>query len=193
MPSANHVEIRRARKDDIPFVLRMWSFILGDLVKGHPHFRPSFRATSGIAPHMMRLLDDEDTLVLVAVRGSRRVGFLNASVGRGHAAAREERIGLVENIYVEPGIRGSGSADALLGQAMRWLEGKNVRMVEAVCEANNNRAIGFFGKFGFDLLTLALVRPLRARVERRATDRRGSRRTPRQGKAKPARSASPRR
>ncbi len=193
MPSTNHVEIRRARKEDIPFVLRMWSFILGDLVKGHPHFRPSFRPTSGIASHMLRLLDDEDTLVLIATRGTRRVGFLNASVGRGHAAAQDQRIGLVENIYVEPGLRGSGAADSLLGQAMRWLEGRDVRMVEAVCEANNNRAIGFFGKFGFDLLTLALVRPLRARQERRASDRRGSRRTRRPDTAKPGRSASRRR
>lgn len=193
MPSANHLEIRKARKEDVPFVLRMWSFILGDLVKGHPHFRPSFRATSEIASHMVRLLDDPDTLVLVAMRGSRRVGFLNASVGRGHAAARDERIGLVENIYVEPALRGSGAADALLGQAMRWLEEKDVRMVEAVCEANNNRAIGFFGKFGFDLLTLALVRPLRAHPDRRATDRRGSHRTPRPGRARRARSASARR
>lgn len=179
MPTLNHVEIRKARKEDIPYLCRMWSFILGNLAKGHPHFRPSFRPTTGIASHMMRLIGDEDTLVLVAVRGGRRVGFLNASVGRGHAAAREERIGLVENIYVEPSLRGSGAADALLGQAMRWLEEKNVRMVEAVCEANNNRAIGFFGKFGFDLLTLSLIRPLRARSDRRATHRRGAHRKPR--------------
>lgn len=187
MAQRNELEVRRARKEDVPFVLRMWSFILGDLVKGHPHFRPSWRATTGIAPHMRRLLEDDETLVLVAVRRGRRVGFLNASVTRRPVGPKDERIGLVENIYIEPGLRGSGAADALLSHAMKWLEGKSVRMVEAVCEANNNRAIGFFGKFGFDLLTLALVRPLRARGGRRATDRRGSRRTPRRGTATPVR------
>lgn len=194
MPKPAPLEIRRARKDDVPFVLRMWSFILGDLVKGHPYFRPSWRATNGIGPHMRSLLDDEATLVLVALRGSRRVGFLNASIGHRPLGPKNDLIGLVENVYVEPSLRGLGISNALFSHALRWLESKKVGMVEAVCEANNNRAIGFFGKFGFDLLTLTLVRPLRRAEDRRATDpqagnahRRGSPRTARRGTARAAR------
>ncbi len=194
MPKTVPIEIRRARKEDVPFVLRMWSFILGDLVKGHPYFRPSWRATNGIGPHMRSLLDDDATLILVAARGTRRVGFLNASVGHRPFGPKADLIGLVENIYVDPGLRGHGVSKSLFNHALRWLEGKKVGMVEAVCEADNDRAIGFFGKFGFDLLTLTLVRPLRKAQDRRATDpqagfarRPGSPRRARRGTARAAR------
>jgi ribosomal protein S18 acetylase RimI-like enzyme len=61
----------------------------------------------------------------------------------------ERRQGHLVGVYVAPGHRGSGLAEALFGTALEWAWGRGVERVRLIVHPDNARALGFYRKAGF--------------------------------------------
>lgn len=166
MPKSAGVVIRKATHRDVEFILKRWQLIVGDLVSGHAHFRPSRYAPEIARARLLTQLDDEDARVFVAVLGGQRVGFINASVYDRSPLFSAEQIGLIENLYVEPGVRRANVGSALLRDVVAWFRRLQIRAIEAVTAGHNPDATAFFGSHGFDLLSITLLLDLESAEKR---------------------------
>lgn len=78
---------------------------------------------------------------LVALEGSKVVGYCIACVARGMAS--------LESIAVAPSARGKGAADALLRAVLRRLRRRGISRVALMVKVTNERARGFYERYGF--------------------------------------------
>jgi len=157
MAQQPRVTIRKANRTDMDFILRRWQIIVGDLVAGHAHFRPSRHAPDVARTRLLTQIDDPDARVFVALAGKRRAGFLNASVYQRSPLFSKEDIGLIENVYVDPEVRLLRVGSSLLAEALGWFRTRKIRAIEAVTAGHNPDATAFFGNHGFDLLSITLL------------------------------------
>jgi GNAT superfamily N-acetyltransferase len=88
-------------------------------------------------------------LALVARQGGRPAGFVLAVVHRDAPLWRYRVWVEVEALYVERPWRGSGLADAMLGQALAWAADRGLPVVQLYVTASNARALRFYERHGF--------------------------------------------
>ena len=75
------------------------------------------------------------------VRGFHRV---NRQKGRSHHVA------VLETLAIDPAMRGTGFAKAMIDEALHHMHGDGIRRVELMVEADNPRAFAFYRKLGFE-------------------------------------------
>lgn len=157
MAASPSTRIRRATLRDLDYIQQRWKLLVGDLMSNHVHFRLSRHAPELARQRLLTQLDDPDARILLAQRGTKRVGFLQASIlGRNPMFPKEE-VGLIENMFVEPGLRRARIGTDLLQHAVAWFRSRKVRAVEAVTSGTNPDATTFFGSHGFDILSVTLL------------------------------------
>ncbi len=157
MPRAHPIVVRKATQRDMDYIVERWRLIVGDLVAGHVHFRPSRHAPEIARARLLTQLERPDARVFVAMESRNRAGFLNASVYERSPLFNPEEIGLIENLFVEPGMRRHHVGSALLREAVSWFRSRKIRAIEAVTPGNNPGATAFFGSHGFDLMSVTLL------------------------------------
>jgi GNAT superfamily N-acetyltransferase len=89
-----------------------------------------------------------EELVLVALRGSRIVGFCSLLPSRDPAAPRE--IAEISSLYVEPREWRKGVGASLVGAALDHAAKHGFVAVTLWVLTSNARALRFYGKLGFD-------------------------------------------
>jgi ribosomal protein S18 acetylase RimI-like enzyme len=77
-----------------------------------------------------------------AVRGFYRVN---------RYAGRARHVAMLQTLAVDPQVKGSGSAAAMVNEAIDCLRAEGVSRVELQVEADNPRGIAFYRKLGFEL------------------------------------------
>lgn len=157
MARSNGIVVRKASPRDVDYIVKRWQLIVGELVAGHAHFRPSRHAPEIARARLLTQLDSREARVFVAEDGKQRAGFLNASLYERSALFSQEEIGLVENLFVEPGLRRHHVGSALLREAILWFRSRSIRAIEAVTPGHNPDATAFFGSHGFDLMSITLL------------------------------------
>ncbi|MEF8861712.1 MAG: GNAT family N-acetyltransferase [Haloarculaceae archaeon] len=105
-------------------------------------------------------LDDADARVWVAEREGAWVGYVRASVSTPAPVFARGPTLQVGELYVVPGARGAGVADALLDRAAEWGRTRDCERVGLSVNANNDRARSFYDRRGFEARRLKLDRPL---------------------------------
>lgn len=80
-------------------------------------------------------------LFLVALEGSKVVGYCIGCIGRGIAS--------VESIAVAPSVKGKGAAEVLLRSLLRRVQRRGIARVGLMVKITNLRAIAFYQKQGF--------------------------------------------
>ena len=121
--------------------------------------------------------------ILVAARGSERLGFLVGCVeeeehGSHHVRPGERRYGVVTDLYVEPGARSRGIAVALLEEAARHFAALGLARLRVRTLAANQAALRFYRALGYAPYELSLERELPNAEPRRAAPK-SARRAPR--------------
>ena len=119
--------IRRARPSDLPRILAIERAGFGEWAWDRNLFA-EYTRTCG-------------ELFLVALEGSKVVGYCIGRIDRGTAA--------VESIAVAPSVKGKGAADTLLRSLLRRLKRRGVPRVALMVKITNQRAIAFYQKQGF--------------------------------------------
>ncbi|HEY6125456.1 MAG TPA: GNAT family N-acetyltransferase [Steroidobacteraceae bacterium] len=130
---------RLARPDDLVSVHRI--YMHDDVV---PFLGQDPMPLDGFRPVFEGLLATNS--FFVAVRDDEVHGFYRVNRQKG----RSRHVAILETLAIAPSERGTGFAQAMIGEALECLRADGVRRVELTVEADNPRALAFYQKLGFE-------------------------------------------
>ncbi len=130
---------RLARPDDLVAVHRIYMHdevvpYLGQDPMPLDDFRPEFEGL--LATHSF----------FVAVRENEVRGFYRVNRQKG----RSRHVAILETLAIDPSERGTGFAQAMIGEALECMRAEGIRRIELMVEADNPRAFAFYQKLGFE-------------------------------------------
>jgi GNAT superfamily N-acetyltransferase len=102
-------------------------------------------------------LEDPDAHVLAGTIDDAVVGY---AVVRTEALRDGSTLGVVTDIYVEPGARAVGVGEVLVDAVLDWCRARGCRGVDALALPGNRETKNFFETFGFTARALVVHRPL---------------------------------
>jgi GNAT superfamily N-acetyltransferase len=155
----NGVVIRRAKRSDYSAICEL--FRQGDAhhARAQPGEYRVQRGPSRPRKYIDRLIDDRDTLVLLATKAERTVGIAVANVMRIAGGPRvRKKIGIVDSVVVDRSHRRKGVGSLLMNELEAWA--KKRRLVDLrlnVIDANRG-ALAFYAALGYEPLFRRLVK-----------------------------------
>ena len=143
-PLADGVEIRLARPEEADPLL--------PLMRAYCDFYEVNPADSGLLEMAHALIaDPEQGSLFVAAEDSELIGF--AALGWKWASTRGARIGVMEDLFVDPGARGKGVADALIAACAERCRERGAPVLEWVTAPDNERAQKVYDRQGAEAET----------------------------------------
>ena len=104
------------------------------------------------------LVEDPGALVLAGTIDGCIVGY---AVAITEELRTGDRLGIVTDVYVEPGAREVGLGEALLDQVIAWCEAADCVGIDALALPGNRQTKNFFESFGFTARAIVVHRRLR--------------------------------
>lgn len=156
------VTIRPATRADIPVIGRLGAL----LVRTHHDFDPERfiaatpRTEQGYGSFLASQLDEQDVIILVAEERGTVVGYTYASVEGYDYMSLRGPAGVLHDIVVEPGHRGSGIGRMLLDATLAKLRGRGVPLAVLETAEQNAAAQRLFGRAGFRRTMVEMTREL---------------------------------
>ncbi|MEP6872330.1 MAG: N-acetyltransferase family protein [Anaerolineaceae bacterium] len=140
--SALRLAIRRCRVEDLPAILRIYNDEIetGVSTWDEAPWTPEQRE-AWFAGH------DDSTPVLVAESGGEVVGFAYLTFMSAKSGWRFTR---EDTIYIDPGARGQGVGDQLLGALLEAARAIGVHLVVASITSSNTASLELHRKHGFE-------------------------------------------
>ncbi|MGH3087688.1 MAG: GNAT family N-acetyltransferase [Rubrobacteraceae bacterium] len=105
------------------------------------------------------LVSDEDCLCLLAESEEDVIGYLAGRMKPGDSL-RPVRLAVLESMYVREDHRSLGVGAKLADEFFRWAESKGAERASVTTYAENERAIRFYGNFGFQPRRVSLEKSL---------------------------------
>jgi ribosomal protein S18 acetylase RimI-like enzyme len=155
--------IRPATRDDLPALGRLGARLM------HVHhdfdrqrfLEPDAGAEEGYAWFLGTMLDDADSLVLVATEPDGAiVGYLYAAVEPRSWQMLLDRAGHLHDVLVDAGARSRGVATALIEHALAWMRDRGAPRVVLHTADQNERAQRLFHRLGFRRTMVEMTREL---------------------------------
>lgn len=138
-PLAEGVEVRPARAEEAEPLL--------PLMRAYCDFYEVDPPDSGLLEMADALIaDPEQGSLFVAARDDELIGF--AALGWKWASTRGARIGVMEDLFVDPGARGAGVADALIAACADRCRERGAPVLEWVTAPDNKRAQAVYARTG---------------------------------------------
>jgi GNAT superfamily N-acetyltransferase len=150
---------RSAAPGDIPVISELWVRALGELdgERGGALLAGSL-ARHDTAGWLEGALLDPQRLVVVGLIDEVAVGLASVVDDRQH----QTLVGRIELIYVEPGARQVGVAEAMVDVVLEWCRARGCVGVDAPALPGNRRGKAFFEDNGFLARLLVMHRPIAA-------------------------------
>jgi GNAT superfamily N-acetyltransferase len=150
---------RRADRHDLPRLAELCRAALAQLSAGRggallaeQHGRPE-----PVEQSLARTLEDPDAAAWVGTVDDQIVGYATA---RTETLAGGTELGLVEDLFVEPGARGVGVGEALMGALMAWFVDQGCVGVDTVALPGDRLSKNFFESSGFKARLIVMHRAL---------------------------------
>jgi ribosomal protein S18 acetylase RimI-like enzyme len=124
-----------------------------------------FRVGDGAArteDFIFKLIEDEDTALLVAETGEEVVGLVHVvtRAASDFSCVVPRRYANVESLAVRAGSRRQGIGSALMEEARRWAAGKGLAGIELTVWEFNTGALALYEELGYTTASRKLWRPV---------------------------------
>ena len=152
--------VRPATPADLPAVGRMGAQLLRDhhAFDTRRFMAPRPDAEDGYAWFLGSQLEEPDSVVLVAERDGRAVGYAYAAMEPHSWKELREPAGFIHDVFVDEDARGAGVATALVEACVAWLGHHGAPRVLLWTAAPNDRARRLFERLGFRHTMLEMTR-----------------------------------
>ena len=136
--SMDTLNIRKAMSGDLPDVYRLICELENELLN-YKNFTTIFN----------QHLDDPDCVYWVAEDGSKIIGFISLHIQQllHHCG----RVGEVQEFYIDNGYRGKGVGTALMNEAKKYAEAKEVKSFEVTSNKKRVENVKVYERLGFSL------------------------------------------
>lgn len=152
--------IRPATADDLPRLAELVAEAVGEQAEGRGGWvwsRREARARPAGATLAEALADPEQAVTAGTVEGV-VVGYC---VVRAERLRGGEVLGVVDDIYVEPGARAVGVGEALIDHVLAWCRERGCVGIDALALPGNRETKNFFETFGFTARAIVVHHSLR--------------------------------
>lgn len=142
------VLIRRIEDRDIFDVADLWY----QLSLHHEHFAKYYEVKSDsrelLIPHIKDLVL-RNCIFFVAEKNEKVIGFVSGYVVSRNPQMVVERVGKVDNIFVNVDCRSVGVGTRLLETLFEYFHSQGAKYIELSCDYANDRAFKLYKKLGF--------------------------------------------
>jgi ribosomal protein S18 acetylase RimI-like enzyme len=155
------IEIVKAEEKHMAEIGQLWwEFILF-----HQDIDPIYTSLEGAIPgfienHLRHFMESEDGLVLVAVDGTKVVGYSLSEVHRISPGLKREKYGYIDDMAVTASYRRKGIGEKLFAEITKWFQSKDIDRVELGTLAKNVVANSFWQKQGFTVYRYTLYKEI---------------------------------
>ena len=152
---------RPATPDDVERLAVLAEEALAEQAEGRGGRIWSQRESRAVPAHesLLAAIADPEQLVLTATIDDFPIGYAVTGLERLRTGAV---LGVVHDIYVEPGARAVGCGEALIDQVIDWCRGHGCIGIDALALPGNRDTKNFFETFGFTARALVVHRRLDA-------------------------------
>jgi ribosomal protein S18 acetylase RimI-like enzyme len=156
------IEIVRAEEKHMADIGKLWwEFILF-----HQDIDPIYTSLEGAIPgfienHLQRCMKSDDGLVLVAVDGTKVVGYSLSEVHRISPGLKREKYGYIDDMAVTASYRRKGIGEKMVAEIIKWFQAKDIKRVELGTTAKNMVANSFWQKQGFTVYRYTLYKEIK--------------------------------
>ncbi|HEX8581485.1 MAG TPA: GNAT family N-acetyltransferase [Acidimicrobiales bacterium] len=150
---------RPARAEDLDRVAQLAAEAIAELAveKGGVVWRRREARAEPVGPGLAAALDDPDHHVVAGCIGDAVMGY---GVVRAERLRDGDLLGVVTDLYVEPGARGIGLGEAVMDALIAWCEGRGCVGVDSVALPGMRATKNFFERFGLVARAIVVHRPL---------------------------------
>jgi ribosomal protein S18 acetylase RimI-like enzyme len=151
---------RPATGDDVARLAELVAGAVAEQADGRGGRIWSVRETRAVPAEasLAQLVADPGALVLAGTIDGTVVGYVVAVT---EELRTGERLGIVTDVYVDPGAREVGVGEAMLDQAVTWCEDAGCIGIDALALPGNRHTKNFFESFGFTARAIVVHRRLR--------------------------------
>ncbi len=142
------LEIRETRAGDHEALLDLWHELMAHHEALDPRFELAAGADQRFALYLETAKSRDDYRVRMATVDGRAAGFYVACVLPNSPVYRARWIGYINDLCVTRSLRRQGVGEALVRDAVRWLQGSGAESVELYVAHNNLVAQRFWRRVG---------------------------------------------
>lgn len=153
-PTHPEESARPATTDDLPALVALVGAAVAEKKeqKGGELWARRERREDPMGESLAAALDDDDTVVLVGLIDETVIGFGSARVERLRDGGL---LGVVDEVYVEPGARAIGVGEVLMNELIAWCRARGCFGVDSLALPGDRATKNFFESFG--LVARAIV------------------------------------
>jgi ribosomal protein S18 acetylase RimI-like enzyme len=153
------VEIRRATIKDVKEILPVWGQLADFHSELDPLFTPSQQWPREYGAYLRTLITRDDAIAVVARDGAEVVGYAVGRVTTLPPFFEHRYRGYIHDVFVTPAHRRHGIGRRLVDEILRWLQHRDVSLVELTVAVNND-AVPFWERLGFRVYMHQMKREL---------------------------------
>ena len=156
---------RPATEADVPRLAELVRAAIGELapLRGGAVWKAREARAEPLEADLARLIGTDDARVLVGTIDGVPVGY---AVARLERLGDGSTLGVVEDIYVEPGARQVGLGEAMMDDLVQWCRACGCFGMDSMALPGDRSTKNFFEESGFTARKLVMHRPLHAAVPR---------------------------
>ena len=139
-------------------VEKLWLSLAREMFEIERFVLPSKGNGDKWAEFVRESLDNGRDFLLVAKCGDRLVGFAYASFARVFPFEVAEFVGVVNDVYVVPKLRGRGIGKKLMGECLNRLKAGGVNTVRLTVLTDNIVAVKLYEKLGFRIYRYRMIK-----------------------------------
>ena len=155
------IEIVKAEEKHVADIGNLWwEFILF-----HQDIDPIYTTLEGAIPgfienHLRPFMISEDRLALVAVDGTKVVGYSLSEIHRISPGLKREKYGYIDDMAVNASYRRNGIGEKMVAEITKWFRANDIKRVELGALAKNMVANSFWQKQGFTVYRYTLYKKI---------------------------------
>lgn len=143
------MEVVKARKPNIPPILEIWKELMDFHVPFDSRYTLSDGAEESMGKNLERLIEAEDTLVIIAVENTKPLGFGIARIDKYPPVFVKQICGSIADLAVSSGHRRKGIGELMLKEMLDWFQSRRIDRVELRVASMNTVGYSFWRKHGF--------------------------------------------
>ena len=142
------LDVRVAKKADIPGIIIVWKEFMRMLRQTNPHYWKVKKGQFAFTKYLEDILTKNEELVTIAVKEKEVIGFSLAYIETLPEWFGSTQIGLIRYLAVSKGTRGQGVGDQIFTFVKDWFSSFGIKRIELYV-LNGLQASDFWNKKGF--------------------------------------------
>jgi ribosomal protein S18 acetylase RimI-like enzyme len=143
------MEIKIAEESHIPAIVELWK----EFADYHRDIEPIYTRTGNASrlfrEHIKKLMESEDSQVLIALDKGEGVAYSIAQISKRPALFDQTEFGFISDLGVRSDYRRKGVGEQVLNKIFEWFKSRGIERVELLVLSENTAAVSFWKKHGF--------------------------------------------